>query len=181
MGSLTFIVALFILFIYQRSTKKAFHYTCNPGQLFDASIGACNEASAVDDYCNINVPPKPAKNAPQVEPVVIDFVDFECPEAGIFPDEESGCEQYYVCNEALKSFRYTCNPGQLFDAELGACNDESAVDDYCNANKQRLETSPIVLELPDDSVSFQCPGDGAYAHQESGCAKYFVCNGGRVN
>ena len=86
--------ALFILIIYQRSTKKAFHYTCNPGQLFDASIGACNEASAVDDYCNIH-----AKNAPQPEPVVIDFADFECPEVGIFPDQESGCEKYYVCNE----------------------------------------------------------------------------------
>ena len=85
----------------------------------------------------------------------------------------------------VKGFHYTCNPGQLFDAELGACNDESAVDDYCNANKHKRpeapETAPIVLELPGDSVSFQCPGDGAYAHQESGCAKYFVCNGGRVN
>ena len=80
----------------------------------------------------------------------------------------------------MKAFHYTCNPGHLFDAELGACNEASAVDDYCNA-KKTPETAPIVLELPENSVSFECPGDGAYAHQESGCAKYFVCNGGRVN
>merc|ERR1712154_56455 len=93
-----------------------------------------------------------AKNAPMVEPVVIDFVDFECPEAGIFPDEESGCEQYYVCNDALKSFRYTCNPGQLFDAELGACNDESAVDDYWRPppscwSSLRTQSHSSVLEM----------------------------------
>ena len=56
------------------------------------------------------------------------------------------------------------------------------MDNYCNTRpKDAPETSPIVLELPGDSVSFECPGDGAYADQESGCAKYFVCNGGRVN
>lgn len=144
---------------------------------------------------------------PVPEPVVISLDDFDCPAPGIFADEESGCEQYWVCNEAVvrapfllihplfiiiiyqrftrKAFHYTCNPGQLFDASLGACNEASAVDDYCNMNAQdepaAPETSPIVLELPEDSVKFTCPGDGAYAHQESGCEKYFVCNGGRVN
>ena len=81
-----------------------------------------------------------------------------------------------------KPFHYACNPGQLFDASIGACNEESLVDDYCNLNKPKApETAPVVLELPEDSVDFQCPGDGAYAHQESGCEKYFVCNGGRVS
>ena len=80
-----------------------------------------------------------------------------------------------------KPFHYACNPGQLFDASIGACNEESLVDDYCNLNKPKApETAPVVLELPEDS-EFQCPGDGAYAHQESGCEKYFVCNGGRVS
>merc|ERR1711894_615302 len=124
----------------------------------------------------------------EVQPVVISgFDDFDCPDVGLFPDEESGCEMYWVCNKAAKSldrskkpFHYACNPGQLFDASIGACNEESLVDDYCNINKPNApETAPIVLELPEDSVKFQCPGDGAYAHQESGCEKYFVCNGGR--
>ena len=56
------------------------------------------------------------------------------------------------------------------------------MDDYCNIRpRDAPETSPIVLELPEDSAGFECPGDGAYAHQESGCAKYFVCKGVRVN
>ena len=80
-----------------------------------------------------------------------------------------------------KPFHYACNPGQLFDASIGACNEESLVDDYCNLNKPKApETAPVVLELPEDSVDFQCPGDGAYANQDSTCEKYFVCNGGRV-
>jgi len=134
--------------------------------------------------------PEPAPE-PDVQPVVISgFEDFDCPDVGLFPDEESGCEMYWVCNEAArrrpkkslerakKPFHYACNPGQLFDASIGACNEESLVDDYCNINKPKApETAPVVLELPEDSVKFQCPGDGAYAHQESGCEKYFVCNG----
>ena len=85
-------------------------------------------------------------------------------------------------DRSKKPFHYACNPGQLFDASIGACNEESLVDDYCNINKPKApETAPVVLELPDDSVKFQCPGDGAYAHQESGCEKYFVCNGERVS
>lgn len=121
---------------------------------------------------------------PVPEPVVISIDEFNCPAVGVFADEESGCEMYWVCNEEVsstkKAFHYTCNPGQLFDASIGACNEASAVDDYCNIRpRDALETSPIVLELPEDSAGFECPGDGAYAHQESGCAKYFVCNGGR--
>merc|ERR1712154_56478 len=127
--------------------------------------------------------------SPEIQPVVISgFDDFDCPDVGLFPDEESGCEMYWVCNEAAKSltprskkpFHYACNPGQLFDAGFGACNEESLVDDYCNLNKPKApETAPVVLELPEDSVEFECPGDGAYASQDSACEKYFVCNGGR--
>merc|ERR1711894_754311 len=129
------------------------------------------------------IPKLQTAESPMVQPVVISgFEDFDCPDVGLFPDEESGCEMYWVCNEAAKSskkpFHYACNPGQLFDASIGACNEESLVDDYCNINKPKApETAPVVLELPEDSVKFQCPGDGAYAHQESGCEKYFVCNG----
>ena len=151
--------------------QKAFHYSCNPGQLFDASIEACNEASKVDDYCNINVPKQPA-----IEPVVIDFAEFDCPDVGVFPDEESGCEKYYVCNKAFKSikgFHYTCNPGQLFDAKLGACNEASAVDDYCNINKP---SQPAIEPVVIDFAEFDCPDVGVFPDEESGCEKYYVCN-----
>ena len=37
----------------------------------------------------------------EVQPVVISgFEDFDCPDVGLFPDEESGCEMYWVCNKA---------------------------------------------------------------------------------
>ena len=139
--------------------------------MFDASIEACNEASAVDDYCNINKPAQPA-----IEPVVIDFTEFDCPDVGVFPDEESGCEKYYVCNKAFKSikgFHYSCNPGQLFDAELGACNEASAVDDYCNANKP---SQPAIEPVVIDFAEFDCPDVGVFPDEESGCEKYYVCN-----
>ena len=39
--------------------------------------------------------------SPEIQPVVISgFDDFDCPDVGLFPDEESGCEMYWVCNEA---------------------------------------------------------------------------------
>ena len=36
---------------------------------------------------------------PDFEPVVISLDKFDCDSAGVFPDEESGCEKYWVCNE----------------------------------------------------------------------------------
>ena len=43
--------------------------------------------------------PEPAEL--EIQPVVISgFDDFDCPDVGLFPDEESGCEMYWVCNEA---------------------------------------------------------------------------------
>ena len=37
----------------------------------------------------------------EIQPVVISgFEDFDCPDVGLFPDEESGCEMYWVCNKA---------------------------------------------------------------------------------
>ena len=38
---------------------------------------------------------------PVLEPVVISLDDFDCPAVGVFADEESGCEQYWVCNEEV--------------------------------------------------------------------------------
>ena len=38
---------------------------------------------------------------PLPEPVVISLDDFDCPAVGVFADEESGCEQYWVCNEEV--------------------------------------------------------------------------------
>ena len=81
--------------------------------------------------------------------------DYTCPEAnGLFPDEESGCKSYYICNQGKvgsvlsnvscwrshridiyicpQPFKYTCQPNLLFDASLGACNWHEKVDDFCN-------------------------------------------------
>ena len=38
---------------------------------------------------------------PVPEPVVISLDDFDCPADGVFADEESGCEMYWVCNEEV--------------------------------------------------------------------------------
>merc|ERR1711884_729021 len=74
---------------------------------------------------------------PQPSPIVIELPgetgpEYTCPGDGTFPDMESGCEQYYVCNQG-KSWKYTCPPSLLFDAVEGVCNWSQLVDDYCNA------------------------------------------------
>ena len=54
-------------------------------------------------YQNSLVPKLQTPGTPELEiqPVVISgFDDFDCPGVGLFPDEESGCEMYWVCNEA---------------------------------------------------------------------------------
>ena len=42
---------------------------------------------------------------------------------------------------------------------------------------KNIETARIVLDLMED---FECPGDGTFPHQESGCAEFFVCLDGKV-
>ena len=42
---------------------------------------------------------------------------------------------------------------------------------------KNLETARIVVDLMED---FECPGDGTYTQQESGCVKFFVCHDGKV-
>ena len=39
------------------------------------------------------------------------------------------------------------------------------------------ETQPIVIQLAEQDCSY---GDGTYPDLESGCEKYYVCNGDRV-
>ena len=47
------------------------------------------------EYPRLQTPP------PVPEPVVISLDDFDCPADGVFADEESGCEMYWVCNEEV--------------------------------------------------------------------------------
>ena len=82
-------------------------------------------------------------------PLSIAETSFEtiCGENGVFPDLDSDCEKYYVCNGQMvickgnfekqkryffKVWRYTCNQGLLFDAKIGACNWRQSVDLKCN-------------------------------------------------
>merc|ERR1711945_50261 len=68
------------------------------------------------------------------QPIVIQLAEHDCSNGdGVYPDLESACEKYYVCNED-RSWSYTCNPGLLFDAKVGACNWPDRVDNYCNAS-----------------------------------------------
>jgi len=69
------------------------------------------------------------KEAPQPQPIVIDLAegeDFECPADGMFADEGNGCESYYVCHSG-KFWKFTCNPGLLFDDAVGGCTWPSRV------------------------------------------------------
>ena len=51
---------------------------------------------------HIEVPGWKLQTPPPVpEPVVISIDEFDCPADGVFADEESGCEMYWVCNEEV--------------------------------------------------------------------------------
>merc|ERR1711892_325336 len=74
------------------------------------------------------------------QPIVISLpgedgaVDYDCEEAGSFPNRENACKSYYVCIEQPEFGNFsvterTCNPTLAFDASLGVCNWESAVTD----------------------------------------------------
>ena len=50
-------------------------------------------------YQSYQVPRLQTPDPPEFEPVVISLDEFDCDSVGVFPDEESGCEKYWVCNE----------------------------------------------------------------------------------
>ena len=60
-------------------------------------------------------------------------------------------EKYFLEHpDIFQSFRYTCEPGLVFDDRIKTCNWAAEVDDYCNAPdvaKGKPITSPIVIEV----------------------------------
>ena len=59
-------------------------------------------------------------------------------------------EIFFNCPHIFQSFRYTCEPGLVFDDRIKTCNWAAEVDDYCNAPdvaKGKPITSPIVIEV----------------------------------
>ena len=109
--------------------------------MFDASLGACNWHEKVDDFCNVGGGVTRGEvylhiyniyhiyhiyylkhlQEPQPSPIVIELPgetgpEYTCPGDGTFPDMESGCEQYYVCNQGKVSHQdmsITSNESQV--------------------------------------------------------------------
>merc|ERR1712050_527660 len=73
------------------------------------------------------------------QPVVISLpeegkINYECKEAGSFPNRENACKSYFVCIEQAGTGNFSvterlCNPSLAFDVNLGVCNWEQAVTD----------------------------------------------------
>ena len=74
---------------------------------------------------------------------------YNCSSDGIFPDQNSDCQRYYICqrNQVIsyrqqkqrqnckiisKVWEFDCGLGQLYDASQGACAPAYTVDNWCN-------------------------------------------------
>merc|ERR1711936_1087293 len=103
----------------------------------DDEISVCVDGERVPLQLQLHHPPPPHPTLPwralQGPPrVVIDFADHDCSGgAATYPRPGSYCQQFYICS-AGRSFLYTCNPGLMFDVNLGSCNWGVLVDARCN-------------------------------------------------
>jgi len=114
---------------------------------------------------------------------IIGPIEYDCPNNGVFPDEES-CVNYVECWEGEANL-WRCTDNMLFDLVYNGCNYAQYV--HCE-DRPRPTNYPSTLPptiptttsnvttstTPRPPIDFTCPSDGVFPHAER-CEYYWLC------